>query len=148
MATDLNERSLSVAEAGTYGEYSVRNTDVHLREKYFHFQNSQLQINPEVKAKVRFNRVNLSDEAAMKALHDVDIIFCCNVLIYFDVASKQRVIRYFHSSLHCHGYLVLGHAESLFGISDEFQLVHLPSSTAYVRHETSTAEKEALGHGM
>ncbi len=148
VATDLNERSLSVAEAGTYGEYSVRNTDVHLREKYFHFQNSQLQINPEVKAKVRFNRVNLSDEAAMKALHDVDIIFCCNVLIYFDVASKQRVIRYFHSSLHGHGYLVLGHAESLFGISDEFQLVHLPSSTAYVRHETSTAEKEALGHGM
>jgi chemotaxis protein methyltransferase CheR len=84
----------------------------------------------------------------MMALHDVDIILCCNVLIYFDVASKQRVIRHFHSSLHNHGYLVLGHAESLFGISDQFQLVHLPSSTAYVRSEAQTVEREVLGHGM
>jgi chemotaxis protein methyltransferase CheR len=148
LATDLNQRSLAVAEAGAYGDYSVRNTDVQLREKYFRFEGSQLQINPEVRAKVRFNRVNLSDDAAMMALHDVDIILCCNVLIYFDVASKQRVIRHFHSSLHNHGYLVLGHAESLFGISDQFQLVHLPSSTAYVRSEAQTVEREVLGHGI
>jgi chemotaxis protein methyltransferase CheR len=45
------------------------------------------------------------------------------------------VIHRFHSSLHNHGYLFLGHAESLFGISEEFQLVHLPSSTAYVKSE-------------
>jgi len=144
LATDLNQRSLAVAEAGAYGDYSVRNTDLHLREKYFRFEGSQLQINPEVKAKVRFNRVNLSDDAAMMGLHDVDIILCCNVLIYFDVASKQQVIRRFHSSLHKHGYLVLGHAESLFGISDQFQLVHLPSSTAYVRSEAQTLGKEVI----
>jgi chemotaxis protein methyltransferase CheR len=144
LATDLNQRSLAVAEAGAYGDYSVRNTDAHLREKYFRFEGSKLLVNPEVKAKVRFNRLNLSDDATMMAMHDVDIILCCNVLIYFDVASKQRVIRHFHSSLHNHGYLVLGHAESLFGISDQFQLVHLPSSTAYVRCQTPRPEKEVL----
>src|SRR4051812_11803511 len=117
LATDLNQRSLAVAEAGAYGEYSVRNTDVHLREKYFHFEGTLLQVTPEVKPKVRFSRVTLSDNTAMTALHHVDIIFCCNVLIYFDVASKQKVIRNFYSSLHNHGYLVLGHAESLYGIN-------------------------------
>jgi chemotaxis protein methyltransferase CheR len=148
LATDLNQRSLAVAEAGAYGEYSVRNTDVHLREKYFHLEGSLLQVNPEVKAKVRFSRVNLSDDGAMKALHDVDIIFCCNVLIYFDVASKQRVIPHFYSSLHHHGYLVLGHAESLYGINDQFQLVHLPSSTAYLRSHAHSMEEEAVTHGV
>jgi chemotaxis protein methyltransferase CheR len=148
VATDLNQRSLAVAEAGAYGEYSVRNTDVHLREKYFHFEGSLLQVNPEVKAKVRFSRVNLSDNTAMMALQHVDIIFCCNVLIYFDVASKQKVIRNFYSSLHNHGYLVLGHAESLYGINDQFQLVHLPSSTAYVRGQTPFMENEVESHGV
>lgn len=133
LATDLNQQSLSTAAAGMYGEYSIRNVEKPLREKYFRFTGTRVEVNPEVRAKVRFNRLNLSDDAAMMAVHDVDIVLCCNVLIYFDLASKKRVIRYFHSSLHQHGYLFLGHSESLFGISNEFQLIHLPSSTAYVK---------------
>jgi chemotaxis protein methyltransferase CheR len=133
LATDLNEHSLATAEAGFYGEYSVRNLEKPLREKYFRCTGTRHEVNPEVRAKVRFNRLNLSDDAAMMTMQDVDIILCCNVLIYFDLASKKRVIRHFHSSLHQHGYLLLGHSESLFGISNEFQLVHLPSSTAYVK---------------
>lgn len=133
LATDLNQRSLATAEAGSYGEYSVRNIDPQLRERYFRFEGSQLQVTPEVKTKVRFTRLNISDDAAMLALTDVDLVLCCNVLIYFDVASKKRVIHSFFSSLHDHGYLFLGHAESLFGISSQFQLVHLPSSTAYIK---------------
>ena len=135
LATDLNQRSLATAEAGSYGEYSIRNVDSQLRERYFRFEGTQLQVTPEVKAKVRFTRVNLSDDSAMMSLNDVDLVLCCNVLIYFDVASKKSVIHRFFSSLHNHGYLFLGHAESLFGISSEFQLVHLPSSTAYVKVE-------------
>lgn len=135
VATDLNQRSIATAEAGSYGEYSVRNIEASLREKYFRFEGAQLQVMPEVKSKVRFTRLNLSEDAAMTSMTGVDIILCCNVLIYFDLASKKQVIHRFHSSLHNHGYLFLGHAESLFGISDEFQLVHLPSSTAYVKSE-------------
>jgi chemotaxis protein methyltransferase CheR len=60
---------------------------------------------------------------------------CCNVLIYFDGASKRRVIRHFYNNLLTHGYLLLGHSESLYGISDDFRLVHLPSATAYVKAE-------------
>jgi chemotaxis protein methyltransferase CheR len=135
LATDLNQRSIATAEAGSYVDYSVRNIEAPLREKYFRFEATHLQVIPEVKAKVRFTRLNLSDDAAMMSMTGVDIILCCNALIYFDLVSKKQVIHRFHSSLHNHGYLFLGHAESLFGISEEFQLVHLPSSTAYVKSE-------------
>jgi chemotaxis protein methyltransferase CheR len=72
----------------------------------------------------------------------MDIILCCNVLIYFDATSKKRVIQHFSTNLFPHGYLFLGHAESLFGTSDDFQLVHLPSATAYVK-----AEKRLVNEG-
>jgi len=71
----------------------------------------------------------------MMAMTAVDVILCCNVLIYFDTASKKRVIHHFYSSLHNHGYLFLGHAESLFGISDEFQLAHFAATTALSLHD-------------
>jgi chemotaxis protein methyltransferase CheR len=65
----------------------------------------------------------------------IDLIMCCNVLIYFDGVSKRRVIQHFYNDLLPHGYLLLGHSESLYGISDDFKLVHLPSATAYVKAE-------------
>jgi chemotaxis protein methyltransferase CheR len=80
VATDLNQRSLAAAEVGGYGK-SVRNIEPPLRERYFRFEGNQLQVTPEVKAKVRFTRLNLSDDAAMMAMTAVDIILCCNVLI-------------------------------------------------------------------
>jgi len=62
-----------------------------------------------------------------------------NVLIYFDLISKRRVIQHFYNNLLPHGYLFLGHSESLYGVNDEFRLVHLPSATAYVKAEHKRA---------
>jgi len=70
---------------------------------------------------------------------EVAFIFCCNVLIYFDLASKRRVIQRFFQNLLPHGYLFLGQAESLYGVSDDFQLVHLPGTTAYRKAEKTAA---------
>jgi CheR methyltransferase-like protein len=58
-----------------------------------------------------------------------------NVLIYFDTASKRRVLDHFFNSLLPHGYVFLGQSESMFGITDVFRLVHLPASTAYLKAE-------------
>jgi chemotaxis protein methyltransferase CheR len=69
----------------------------------------------------------------MTFMKNMDAIFCCNVLIYFDLASKRRVIQHFFNTLLPHGYLFLGRSESLYGVNDEFRLVHLPGATAYVR---------------
>ena len=69
----------------------------------------------------------------------IDVIFCCNVLIYFDLASKRRVIQHFYNNLLPHGYLFLGHSESLYGVSEDFRLVHLPWRTAYVKRKSAQA---------
>jgi len=134
-ATDLNERSVAHAKHGSYGTYSTRNLSAHFRQKYFLARGDELQVTPEVKARVTVNRLNLSDDARMAFMKGFDIIFCCNVLIYFDVTSKRRVIQHFYNNLLAHGYLFLGHSESLYGVSDDFRLVHLPSTTAYVKAE-------------
>jgi chemotaxis protein methyltransferase CheR len=135
LATDLNERSLAHCKQGVYGTYSTRNLTPYYRQKYFTARGDELQVSPEVKAKVSFSRVNLSDDSRMAFMKGIDLIMCCNVLIYFDGVSKRRVIQHFYNDLLPHGYLLLGHSESLYGISDDFKLVHLPSATAYVKAE-------------
>ena len=140
-ATDLNERSVAHAKRGSYGEYSIRNLTPQIREKYFVPEQGELSVGTQARTKVTIQRLNLQDDARMTFMKGIDIIFCCNVLIYFDIASKSRVIQHFHNSLMPHGYLFLGHAESLFGINDQFHLVHLPSTTAYAKGERPQERK-------
>ena len=135
LATDLNERSLAHAKQGSYGPYATRNIPPHYRDKYFLARGEDLQVKPDVKANITFSRLNLQDSSRMAFMKGLDLIMCCNVLIYFDGASKRNVIQHFYNNLLPHGYLFLGHSESLYGISDDFRLVHLPSSTAYVKAE-------------
>jgi len=135
VATDLNERSVAHAKQGTYGTYSTRNLTPYFRQKYFTPSGDNLTVNTEVKTHVGINRLNLLDDVRMAFLKGFDIIMCCNVLIYFDVLSKRRVIQHFYNNLLPHGYLFLGHSESLYGVSEDFRLVHLPSATAYVKSE-------------
>ena len=135
LATDLNERSLAQAQEGIYGTYSTRNLTPTYRTKYFLPQEDKLQVNALSRSNISFSRLNLSDDSRMTFMKSIDIIFCCNVLIYFDLASKRRVIQHFFNNLLPHGYLFLGHSESLYGVNDEFRLVHLPGATAYVKGE-------------
>jgi len=144
LATDLNERSLAHAKAGIYGNYSTRNLTPAYRQRHFVPQGDQLQVNPPARANISFTRLNLSDDARMTFMKSMDVIFCCNVLIYFDLASKRRVIQHFFNNLLPHGYLFLGHSESLYGVSDDFRLVHLPGATAYMKGERSLTGSKAL----
>jgi len=142
LATDLNENSLEHAKAGLYSSYSTRNLTPYYREKYFTAVEDRLQLPAAVRSGVSFRRLNLSDDARMIFMKNLDLIFCCNVLVYFDLASKQKVIRHFYNGLLPHGYLFLGRSESLYGVSEDFRLVHLPRATAYVKSERSEARKQ------
>ena len=144
LATDLNERSLAHAKNAVYGTYSTRNLTHVYRQKYFAPSAEQLQVQQVVRNSITFSRLNLSDDSRMIFMKSLDIVFCCNVLIYFDLASKRRVIQHFYNNLLPHGYLFLGHSESLYGVTDDFHLVHLPGATAYVKGERSQAGKKAL----
>jgi chemotaxis protein methyltransferase CheR len=141
LATDLNEHSLAHAKNAIYGSYSTRNLTPYYRQKYFAPAGEQLQVQPAVRTRITFSRLNLSDDARMTFMKGVDVIFCCNVLIYFDLTSKRRVIQHFYNNLLPHGYLFLGHSESLYGVSDEFRLVHLPRATGYIKGERTQAGK-------
>jgi len=133
LATDLNERSLVRARTATYGTYSTRHVPPRYQQKCFIPLADELQVHPSVQKHVAFTRLNLFDDAQMIFMRSMDLIFCCNVLIYFDIASKRRVTAHFSHSLLPHGYLFLGPTESLYGVTDQFRLVHFPGATAYVR---------------
>ena len=141
LATDLNERSLEHARNAIYGTYSTRHLSPHYRQKYFTPAADQLQVQAPVRSGITFSRLNLSDDGRMTFMKGLDVIFCCNVLIYFDLASKRRVIQHFYNNLLPHGYFFLSHSESLYGVSDDFRLVHLPGATAYIKGERTQAGK-------
>jgi chemotaxis protein methyltransferase CheR len=141
LATDLNERSLAHAKNAIYGTYSTRNLTPYYRQKYFIPAGEQLQVQPVVQNSITFSRLNLSDDGRMAFMKGIDVVFCCNVLIYFDLVSKRRVIQHFYNNLLPHGYLFLGHSESLYGVSNDFRLVHLPGATAYIKGERTPAGK-------
>jgi chemotaxis protein methyltransferase CheR len=143
-ATDLNENSLAHAKNAVYGSYSIRHLTPYYLRKYFTPLEEQFQLQPSVCQAVTFGRLNLSDDAGMISMKSMDVILCCNVLIYFDLASKRRVIRHFDNNLLPQGYLFLGHSESLYGVCDDFRLVHFPRTTGYVKAERSRAGKRAL----
>jgi chemotaxis protein methyltransferase CheR len=142
LATDLNERSLAHAKDARYGSYSTRNLPAYYRQKYFVAAGEQLQVQNGARNGIAFSRLNLSDDTRMSFMKGIDIIFCCNVLIYFDLASKRRVIQHFYNNLLPHGYLFLGHSESLYGVSEDFRLVHLPGATAYVKSDRPLERKQ------
>ena len=134
LATDLNDNSVAAAKAGIYGEYSLRNTGEVLRKKYFKaVDDKRLQATDQLKSIIRFERVNLSDDSKMTFLKGYDVIFCCNVLIYFDLNSKRKVTQHFYSNLVPGGYLFLGHAESLYQVDERFRLLHFPGALGYLK---------------
>jgi len=132
LATDLNDRSLETARAGIYGDYALRSTADYFKRKYFSpAEDNKLQVRPEVKKLVAFSRLNLQDDSRMLFMKGMDIIFCCNVLIYFDGISKAKVVEHFFSNLSFGGYFFLGTSESLLKLNDQFHLVHFPGAIAY-----------------
>ncbi|MFZ0817360.1 MAG: protein-glutamate O-methyltransferase CheR [Candidatus Sulfotelmatobacter sp.] len=132
LATDLNDRSVETAKAGVYGDYALRSTTDYFKRKYFSpFDDKKLQARPEVKKLITFSRLNLQDDSRMLFMKGMDLIFCCNVLIYFDGPSKAKVIDHFFSNLNFGGYFFLGTSESLFKLNDKFHLVHFPGTIAY-----------------
>ena len=132
LATDLNDRSVETAKAGIYGDYALRNTSQIYKRKYFsEVGEKKLEVRPEVKKLVTFSRLNLQDDSKMLFMKGMDLIFCCNVLIYFDGISKGKVIRHFFSNLSYGGYFFLGTSESLMKLNDQFHLIHFPGTIAY-----------------
>jgi chemotaxis protein methyltransferase CheR len=140
LATDLNDRSVETAKAGIYGDYALRNTTDYFKRKYFVVDDKKLAVRPEVKKLITFSRLNLQDDSKMLFMKGMDLVFCCNVLIYFDGASKSKVINHFFTNLSFGGYFFLGTSESLMKLNDQFHLVHFPGTIAYWKPSLSSGK--------
>jgi chemotaxis protein methyltransferase CheR len=133
VATDLNDDSLAKCREGLYAEYSVRNLSAPMRNKYFRQEGSLYRVNDAVRALVKFDRLNLQDQPKMIFMKGFDLVFCANVLIYFDSAAKTRTVEHFYNGLVPGGHFFLGECETLFGIYEQFRLVHFPGATGYYK---------------
>ncbi len=131
VASDINTAVLEKARTGVYKEYSVRNMPQHYLNKYFTQEGDKYILSPEVRNQVKFMCVNLYDTPTMRSMTSFDVIFCCNVLIYFDTQAKQQVVANLYDALNKGGYLFIGYSESLHGVSKAFKLVHFPKTIAY-----------------
>jgi len=132
VGTDINETVLAMAREGVYNSYSVRNTPEFFRKKYFKQESTEKFIlSPDVKKLVTFTHLNLYDDTKMIFMKSFDFIFCANVLIYFDTASKSKVVQHFYNNLQPYGYFFVGQSESLHGVNDSFKTIHFPGGFAY-----------------
>jgi chemotaxis protein methyltransferase CheR len=133
VASDISQRMLRKARQGLYREASFRETDPALRRKYFSEKDGAWQIAESVRAGVDFLHLNLLDSSRLALLAGVDVILCRNVLIYFDLETRKRVVASFYERLRAGGHLLLGHSESLVNLSSAFELCHLSSDLVYRR---------------
>ena len=127
---DISRRVLTQARRGTYGPSSFRSMPAQYSQ-YFVETPEGRTVKSEIRSMCSFAHLNLLDATRYSVIGMVDAVFCRNVLIYFDTASRRKVIEGFYERLNPGGYLVLGHSESLLNVSTAFELVHLSSDLVY-----------------
>ncbi|MHC0038154.1 CheR family methyltransferase [Pseudoneobacillus sp. C159] len=136
IATDINKKVLEKAKKGWYhqGSFAFRRIPKPLMDKYFSIVDGGYKISETLQKMVEFKYLNLLDEGNISQIGEVDIIFCRNVLIYFDQDTIKRVIGHLHQNLKPNGYLFLGHAESITELGLGFKKVD-SDKTFYYRKE-------------
>ncbi len=141
--SDLSKKCIAAARRGVYGSAAFRSTPDELRSRWFvPAGGTELVPNaasscglhgvaPTARSLCHFAQMNLLDEERTQLVGRCDVIFCRNVVLYFDGAARRRVIEMFYDRLVPGGILLLGHAESLLNVSTAFELLHLKEDLVY-----------------
>jgi chemotaxis protein methyltransferase CheR len=120
IATDLSQDVLEKSKSGIYSQFEVqRGLPIQMLVKYFKQSGELWQINPDIRAMVQHQQLNLLHD--FSHLGTFDIIFCRNVLIYFDQDTKITIVNRLARSMEADGFLVLGATETMVGLSDAFK---------------------------
>lgn len=132
LGSDINQRVLHTARKGVYKKGAHRATTPEMQAKYFIEEDKgNFRIVDRVRKLVSFSYLNLLDPFKTSLISNMDIIFCRNVIIYFDREAKKKVIGSFYDKLRDGGFLLLGHSESLINISNAFELRTLRNDMVY-----------------
>ncbi|HWZ82675.1 MAG TPA: protein-glutamate O-methyltransferase CheR [Terriglobales bacterium] len=134
LASDISYSVLRAAQEGFYNEHQMSTVDYGCRLRYFDKAGDRYVVKKALRELIHFDFHNLKTEYLPQRN---DMIFCRNVMMYFDEAEQKRLVEKFYRCLNPHGYLFVGHAESLRGLSEKFQMVHHNSGTAYQRIEVT-----------
>ncbi len=138
-ASDINTRVLEQAQAGCYERRAVQAVPPDLLRRYFTAETApagggpRYRINRDLRDSVRFTAVNVQDPEAVRAHGGMDVIFCRNLLIYFDDDSRRRAAERLYDALNPGGFICLGHSESMNRISPLFEMRRFPESIVYQR---------------
>ncbi|MEI6206521.1 MAG: protein-glutamate O-methyltransferase CheR [Desulfuromonadales bacterium] len=131
IGTDISQKVLQHARRAVYGASSFRATADRQLQLFFSQQDDGHKVNDSIRERVTISHLNLLDSKRMAMLGKMDIVFCRNVIIYFDQAAKKRVIESFYHALYEKGFLLLGHSESLMNLTTLFTLRHFKNDMIY-----------------
>ena len=141
LGTDINRNGLACSKEAIYGEKDIGHLPKEYLDKYFNIRGSSYILNADVRELVQFEYHNLAkDPFIHERMQNLDIIFCRNVTIYFDHQTTRRVIENFYKCLAQDGYLFLGHAETLWQITNNFESVEFPQSFIYKKRLSPVQE--------
>jgi chemotaxis protein methyltransferase WspC len=139
-ACDINERFLARARLGRYTEFSFRQTDPELRERYFHAVDTGWELDESIRSTVEFHCANLVEPGFMEGAARYDLIFCRNLFIYLHDAARQLVIGVLDRLLASDGLIAMGHAEPLSSLDPRFRHVGPDGCFLYARAGASAAD--------
>jgi chemotaxis protein methyltransferase CheR len=132
IASDLSLKSLMVGKQGFYDNSKITGIPPEYLDKYMIKRDNGYQVCDDIMKRIRFDYHNLKYDAGLRNL---DIIFCRNVLIYFDEAAQLATINHFYDSLASQAYLFIGHSESLFGMNTKFEFLKTDWACLYQKNE-------------
>lgn len=131
ISSDIDTQIISQARRGLYSPRSVQHLPRYVLDKYFTPLGGNFQIGEDLRHAVEFTRVNLMDAADVRAYRGFDLIFCRNLLIYFDDISRRQAAETFFDALRPGGFVCLGHSESMSRISSLFRVRKFPEAIVY-----------------
>jgi chemotaxis protein methyltransferase CheR len=135
VASDINYSVLRSGQDGSYSETQMAPVDYSYRLRFFDRVGDRYVVRKALRELIHFDFHNLKTDFLPRAY---DMIFCRNVMMYFDDAEQKRLVDKFYRCLRPEGYLFVGHAESLLGLTQKFAMVHRNQGTAYQRVEVAS----------
>jgi chemotaxis protein methyltransferase CheR len=132
IGSDINSAVLDSAREGLFTDYALRSTPPAIVAKYFkQVSDTTHRLLPEIREAITFTQVNLSNPDETRSYRGFDIVFCRNLLIYFDSASRREAVECLYGALNPGGYVFLGHSESMSRISSLFTISKAADALVY-----------------
>jgi chemotaxis protein methyltransferase CheR len=131
LASDINTQVLDMAEEGIYCERSMRYVPAAWKSRYFSRSGDFYHLSEELRSCVEFSHVNLMNNTEVRRQRNIDVVFCRNLLIYFDDVSRKEAAEALYDVMSPGGFICLGHSESMGRISPLFKVRKFPTAIVY-----------------